>query len=162
MFDKVLAKTEEAMSQLNKTLSTFEQDASRLKAKFEEQLAGYYKRMDEERRILSALTTDETGRLQKDLELLLSDHKRKLSELFDIHKSNLKAEIEADLETFTQTVKSRFEGTYAEHEAQVVERAKASFEGDLSALFKVYGDRLAPHLFKALVRYVFRLGRKSH
>ena len=68
--------------------------------------------------------------------------------------------MEKDLHDFSKAVKDRFESVYAEYEVQAVGKAQASFETDVEEIFKKYGDKFAPYIFKSLIKYIFKFGRK--
>jgi hypothetical protein len=160
MFDKILEKAQEAMTLLSKTLSSFEMDSSRLKIKFEEQIAEYHKRIDEELRKLNTLSSEEIRDKKKELEFLLFNHKMELSSLLLQHQEHLEEVIKKDLGDFSKIVKERFESLYAEYEVQAVRKAEETFEADLTEIFKKYGDKFAPYIFKSLLRYIFKFGKK--
>jgi len=160
MFDKILEKAEEAMTQLSKTLSVFEQEYSRLKLKFEEQIAEYHRRVDDDLHKMRTMTNDETLGQRKDFEGILFQQKLELNKLLDEHREKSKEIVDKGLQDFTKAVHNRFESIYAEYEVEAVKKAEANFETDMESLFKRYGDKIAPHIFKSLLRYIFRFGRK--
>lgn len=160
MFDKILEKAEEAMTKLSKLLTVFEQDSGRLKAKAEEQLSDYHRRIDEDLRKLNVLSDEKINEKRKELEGILFEKKLELSSLLDQHRDHLKGVIEKDLSDFSKAVKGRFESLYAEYEVQAVDRAQKAFESDISEMFNKYGDKIAPCIFKSLLKYILRFGRK--
>jgi hypothetical protein len=114
-------------------------------------------------RLFNKLSTDEINNRKGELEQLLFNYKAELAHIQDQHKVLLKDEIEASLKDFSKTVKDRFESLYAEYEVEAVKRAEGSFETDVTEMFKKYGDKFAPYIFKALMRYIFgwiRIRRK--
>jgi len=150
MFDKIFEKTEGAITQLGKALSAFEQESNVLQVKLDHQISGYQTKVTEELANLDAHTKEK-----------VAEKSQEISQLFEVHKKTLVENAEKELNEFSKKVKDRFESIYAEYEVQAVNKAQNAFEADIVNLFKTYGDRIAPYIFKALLKYIFRFGRKS-
>ena len=150
MFDKILEKTEGAMTQLSKALSSFEQDSNNLSINLEKKIDEYRQQLRGELDKLDTLTLAKIDEKKKEIDII-----------FETYQKNLNGLLEKDLHDFSKVVKDRFESIYAEYEVEAADKARAIFENDIEDIFKKYGDKLAPYILKSLLKHIFRFGRKT-
>lgn len=149
MFEEPLKKAEEAITRMNKTLTLFEKECGALKVKYLEDL------MD-----LQTKSEQQLKGFQDQMLKVSSDYGKEFEAIFSVQMDKLSNLAAANLDSFSQDVKRRFESVYSVYEKEVIDRMGQVFESDLEKTFEKYGDRLAPVIFKALIRYIFRIKSK--
>jgi uncharacterized membrane-anchored protein YhcB (DUF1043 family) len=150
MFDGALEKVSEAITRMSKTLSMFEKEYTDLRVKGTEELMA----------LLDSSDSKIKSR-KEDLEKVFVDYKDKFKELIDDYKKQLSELTVDSVALFSQETKNRFEFLYTQYEEEAKKRALQTFDQDMIALFGKYGDQIAPLMFKALMRYIFHIGKKS-
>jgi hypothetical protein len=149
MFDEALKKAEEAITRMNKTLTLFEKECGALKVKYLEELMDFQAKADLQIKGFKGQVSDVSSKYKDEIDSLFLDYKNKLSVL-----------TVAEVESFSQEVKNRFEAVYSKYEEEIRVRIEKTFETDIEKIFEKYGNRLIPVIFKALIRYIFHIKPK--
>lgn len=149
MFEESLKKAEEAITRMNKTLTLFEKECGALKVKYLEDLVDLQAKAEQQLKGFRDRASKVSSNFDEEFENTFSVQRDKLTVLTSVN-----------LDLFSQDVKRRFESVYSEYEKEVMGRMGKIFETDVEKIFEKYGDRLAPVIFKALVRYIFRIKPK--
>jgi hypothetical protein len=149
MFDAALKKTEESITRMNKSLTVFEKESEALRIKFHEEIINLQEKADKK-----------INDSRIEVEKICAEYNQKMEVLFSEYKNKLSVLTTADLEYFSQEVKKRFENLYLEYEQEAKKKILQLFEADIKSIFTIYGDLLAPIIFKSLLRYFFPFFRK--
>lgn len=149
MFDKVLDKANEAITRMSKTLTMFEKEFTDLRVKFTEEFMSFQDRSD-----------SKIKGQKEELERIFAEYKVKTDGLAESFRTQITEMTLTGMDLYGLEMKKRFEGLYVQYEREAQNRAQQTFDADMVAMFDKYGDKIAPLMFKALVRYIFRIKKK--
>ena len=149
MFDKVLEKANEAMTRMSKTLTMFEKEFTDLRVKFTEEFMNFQDRSD-----------SKIKGQKEELEKIFAEYKEKTDALAEAFRTQVSEMTTTGMDLYGLEMKKRFETLYVQFEREARDRAMQTFDMDMVALFEKYGDKISPLMFKALLRYIFRIKKK--
>ena len=149
MFDNALDKVNDAIKRMSKTLTMFEKEFTDLRVKFTEEYMSIQGRFD-----------SKIGGQKEELEKIFTEYKSKTDALADVFRNQITQMTTTGMDLFDQEMKKRFEGLYVQYEKEARDRALQTFEADMVGLFDKYGDKIVPLMFRALIRYIFRIRKK--
>ena len=149
MFDKILDKANEAITRMSKTLTMFEKEFTDLKAKFTEEFKSFQDRSD-----------SKIKGQKEDLEKIFAEYKGKTDALAEVFRTQISEMTTTGMDLYGLEMKKRFEGLYIQYEKEARNRAMQTFDAGMVDLFDKYGDKIAPLMFRALTRFIFRIKKK--
>jgi DNA repair exonuclease SbcCD ATPase subunit len=131
MYEKAFDKAQSMLELLNHTLTLFEKDFEQIKNRHIADISAIDKKLEES----------------------LEEQKKKLEEMLKNHETLLKAVQKTEYCNFLKSLSDKTDEIYDDI------RKKAE-QKDIEKLFREHSKHITPIIFKSLIRYVFRLGKK--
>lgn len=157
MDSRVLQQADQAITKLNRSLSMFEKDLQKYHSEGDKIIADVEERL---KQIICSYDAQLNVLTQKNKEQV-AEWVFVVSKQLEEQRQKLDAFIDTRTREFTDHAFEMFKSGLEEKRVQSVAESDKAFETDVEGLFKKYENRLAPILFKMLMRHVFRFGRKS-